>query len=164
MPNLQRPMIVPTTSQPGLLDRRCEMAGTTTTTPGRLRLAVLGDGNASVVAAEDVRGFELHDVSAERIGSVEDVVVDETGRVRFLKVGSGGVLGLGRAHRLVPVDVIDNVAGESVFLKVGRDDVLDAPDWQPVDDPSTIERVCVHFGCQPFWADGYRAPDWTEPS
>ncbi|CAN5685914.1 hypothetical protein BH23CHL8_BH23CHL8_23150 [soil metagenome] len=132
----------------------------TTQIPTPVRLALLSDELATVVASEDVRGFEIRDAANRRIGSVEDLAVDPAGRVRFLKTGTGGVLGLGRTHRLIPVDIVESVADETVFLKTTSDRVADSPEWESLDEPD-VERVCSFHGCRPPWSDGYVAPDWT---
>ena len=75
-------------------------------------LATLDDG-MHVLATENVQGFEVRDIDNHPVGRVDDLVVDrEAGRVRFLKVADDGILGLGfgREHRLVPVDVVQDLA------------------------------------------------------
>ena len=128
------------------------------------QLATLDDG-MHVLAAENVQGFAVRDIDNHPVGSVDDLVVDrEVGRVRFLKVADNGILGLGfgREHRLVPVDVIQGVVGDTVFLKTDRDVVDYAPKWTQLSD-SHVTSVLRYFGCTPFWSSDYRAPEWTTP-
>ena len=134
-----------------------------TWSPAQVRLALVVEHGASVVAAEDVRGFDARDSANRHIGSVDDLVIDvDSARVRFLKVGMGGLLGFGREHRLVPVDIVDAVSEGFVFLDTSAERIADAPAWVSHDDQAHIEQVCRYHGCQPYWSDGYRAPDWAE--
>jgi len=127
------------------------------------RLTTQDDG-AAVLAAENVRGYDVRDVDNQRLGRVDDLIIEEsTGRVRFLKIGDGGVLGIGRTHRLVPVDVVKGVSGDYVFLDVSQMQFDNAPTWRPLADPTYTTEVLRYFGTQPFWKPGYVQPDWVTP-
>ena len=124
---------------------------------------MVGEHGAAVVASEDVRGYDVRDTANRPIGTVDDLALDtDSARVRFLKVGTGGLLGFGRQHRMVPVDVIDSVSNGFVFLDATAERIAAAPAWEWHDDEAHFEHVCRYFGCQPFWSEGYRNPDWTE--
>lgn len=132
-----------------------------TRSPGRLHLVML-EGAVGVLPREDVRGLVVKDANAAKVGEVDDLVIDaDAGRVRFMKVGHGGLLGLGRDHRLVPVDVIDSVAGDTVFIRPPVAHVEEAPNWGGLESEIFMKDLCRHFGCEPYWSDGYRTPDWT---
>ena len=127
------------------------------------RLAALADTGAAVLSSEDVRGSDVRDPAAEKIGTVEDLIVDTaTGRVRFLRVGTGGLLGFGRTHRLIPVDAVTDVVQGAVFLDRPRERLEDAPvEADRLDDERYIGDLYAFYGFQPFWAADYRQPDWT---
>ena len=128
-------------------------------------LATLDHG-MHVLAAENVQGFAVRDIDNHPVGIVDDLVVDrEAGRGRFLKVADDGILGLGfgREHRMVPVDVVQDVAGDTVFLKTDPDVVDFAPKWRPLSDGTYVSSIIRYFGCTPFWSSDYRAPEWTSP-
>ena len=128
------------------------------------QLATLGQGMA-VLAAENVQGFAVRDINDESVGRVEDLVIDsEAGRVRFLDIADDGILGLGfgRDHHLVPVDVVQDVAGDTVFLKTTHD-LVDLAPQGALRDAVQVDQVLRHFGCTPFWSSDYRAPEWTNP-
>lgn len=125
---------------------------------------VTQDEGAHVLAAENVRGYDVRAIDNQRLGRVDDLIIEEsTGRVRFLKIGDGGVLGLGRTHRLVPVDVVKGVSGDYVFLDVSPMQFEDAPKWRPLADPTYVMEVLRYFGAQAFWREGYQPLDWTTP-
>lgn len=132
-----------------------------TRSPGRLHQVLL-DGAVGVLPREDVRGLIVKDRDAAKVGEVDDLVIDaDAGHVRFMKVGFGGLLGLGRDHRLVPVDVVDSIAGDTVFIRPAMRQVKMAPNWGDLDSEVFMDDVCRHYGCETYWADGYQAPDWT---
>jgi len=126
-------------------------------------LVLFSDTTMPVLPSEEVRGRAVMDVDGQRIGKVDDLVLDrDTGRVRFLVLGSGGLIGIGRHRWLVPVDVVSDVAPDAIFLDVTKDRLDDAPEWQNwLDDPEYIGRVYAHFGRAPYWSEGYMQPDWT---
>jgi sporulation protein YlmC with PRC-barrel domain len=122
------------------------------------------DEGAAVLAAENVRGYDVREVDNTHVGKVDDLVIEETtGRVRFLKVGEGGFLGIGRTHRLLPVDVVKGVSGDCVYLDVSKMQFENAPTWRTLADPTYVNEVLRYFGTPAFWKPGYQAPDWTTP-
>ena len=45
----------------------------------------------------DIRGRTVIDSDGAEVGTVDDLLIDEEeDRVRFLRIGSGGILGMGR--------------------------------------------------------------------
>jgi sporulation protein YlmC with PRC-barrel domain len=61
------------------------------------------------ILADDVRGMVVVDANRHRLGEVEDLVVDDEGRVRLLSVVSGGVLGLDTRTRAIPIEAVTRV-------------------------------------------------------
>ena len=60
---------------------------------------------------DDLRDLVVVDPDAHRVGEVDGVVVDTADhRMLMLVVGSGGILGLGRVRRLVPVEAVLEVS------------------------------------------------------
>jgi sporulation protein YlmC with PRC-barrel domain len=121
-----------------------------------------GRAGGDVVASEDVRGRDVYDPDASRIGTVDDVVVDETsGHVRFLRVVRGGLFGFGSTHYLVPVDAVTDVVPHAVFLSVDRSRMDVAPSQPDVLGDDAVQEICEFYGCEPYWVSGYSYPDWA---
>ncbi|GAB4001109.1 hypothetical protein GCM10029992_35500 [Glycomyces albus] len=61
-------------------------------------LVRLGDTELAVASeADDVRGHDVVDVDGDEVGRVDSLLIDRGERkVRFLEVGSGGFLGMGK--------------------------------------------------------------------
>ena len=130
--------------------------------PGRL-IRLSDTGQTVADPAADVRGRRVHDSTGEEVGKVEDLLIDdEERRVRFLRVGAGGFLGLGKDHFLVPVDAITSVEQESVTVSRDRARLQDVPVYDPelAEDPAYYANVYGWWGYGPYWAPGYTYPPY----
>ncbi|MFH5823456.1 PRC-barrel domain-containing protein [Georgenia sp. AZ-5] len=109
----------------------------------------------------DVRGRDIVTTDDEKIGTVDEILIDdEQLRVRFLRVGSGGFLGLGKHHFLVPVDVIIRIEPERVWVDRDRAGMTDVPAYDPelVQDPDYYPNLYGWWGAPPYWGAGYVYP------
>jgi sporulation protein YlmC with PRC-barrel domain len=127
-------------------------------------LTRLGDTDLTVAnEAEDVRGRKVIDRNGDEAGSVDGLLIDEPERkVRFLEVGSGGFLGIGKKQVLIPVDAITRIDGEHVYINRGREEVASGPGYDPElmpePDQPYYEGVYGYYGFMPYWGAGYRYP------
>ena len=104
---------------------------------------------------DDIRGLIVVDPYHHRVGEVDGLIVDRNQRrVRLLVVASGGVLGLDRTRRLVPVDAVTRVDDE-VHIEASCDRVRGAKSDLDFDFDFAMEpaydAVYKHFGYAPFW-------------
>ncbi|GAA4428344.1 hypothetical protein GCM10023169_29350 [Georgenia halophila] len=125
-------------------------------------LVALSDTDLTVQPEDDVRGRPVFDRHDERIGDVDDLVIDEEERrVRFLQVGSGGFLGIGEEKRLVPVDAVSRVE-DNVHIDKTREDVAGSPAYDPEVVRASAEDYYAglysYYGFAPFWGWGYAYP------
>jgi sporulation protein YlmC with PRC-barrel domain len=109
-----------------------------------------GSGLGLARPGDDVRGLTVVDPHGHRIGEVGDLVIDPTSRhSRALIVTSGGLAGMRKTTRLVPVEIVADV-DERVHIRVAHTRVHAAPS----DPASTItrayERVCADYGVRPY--------------
>ncbi len=89
-------------------------------------------------APDDLRDLVVVDPDAHRIGEVDGVVVDLADhRTRMLVVGSGGILGLGRVRRLVPVEAVVEVSDRVRIATSHRAVHLVAP-YDPEEHGDTV--------------------------
>lgn len=114
---------------------------------------------------DDVRGRRVYDKDGNHIGNVEDLIVDTSeNKVRFLRIGQGGFLGIGEKHYLIPVDAITDVNDEGVMLGSQHGQVSGAPDYDP--DLASKDRqrywsgVYDYWGYPPYWTPGYVYPGY----
>ncbi len=122
----------------------------------------LRDANLTVAdPSEDVRGFEVIDRHGEKIGDVDDLLLDlDEKRVRFLRVAHGGFLGIGEEHFLVPVDAVTQIRADRVHIDRERGGIGDAPGYSPelAEQPDYYGDVYGYWGYGPYWASGYAYP------
>jgi sporulation protein YlmC with PRC-barrel domain len=65
-------------------------------------------GHTSAILASRVKGTAVYDGSGDKIGTVEDVVLDKlSNRIMFAALGFGGVLGVGEKYYPVPWSLLD---------------------------------------------------------
>ncbi|MCK6210416.1 PRC-barrel domain-containing protein [Georgenia sp. EYE_87] len=109
----------------------------------------------------DVRGRDVVTSDGEKVGSVDDILIDdEELRVRFLRVSSGGFLGIGKDHFLVPVDVITGIEPERVRVDRDRARLSDVPAYDPelVREGDYYQNLYGWWGAPPYWGAGYTYP------
>jgi len=127
--------------------------------PGRI--VGLSTTNLTVAApAADIRGRTVVDGSGTEIGTVEDLLVDEDEKkVRFLRVGAGGFLGIGRDHFLVPVDAVE-AHEDGVVVPDDRERLQRVPRYDPdlVYDDTYYAELYGWWGFGPYWEPGYVYP------
>lgn len=102
---------------------------------------------------DDLCGKGVLDPQGQRLGKVEDLYIDGQEReVRFLEVGSGGVLGIGEKHFLVPVEAVTEVAEGWVTIELGGTEKVDgpAPFDTSVAPPSADDRRSDDYTSLPF--------------
>jgi sporulation protein YlmC with PRC-barrel domain len=123
-------------------------------------LRKLSDTGETVASAdEDVRGRKVLDNEEQEIGTVDALMVDDAQqKVRFLRVASGGFLGLDRAHVMIPVEAITRVVPHAVCIDRAREDLRGAPLYDPalVDDTDQAYwgGVYGYYGFAPYWGMG----------
>ncbi|HEY7030562.1 MAG TPA: PRC-barrel domain-containing protein [Thermomicrobiales bacterium] len=108
-------------------------------------------------ADEDVRGRVVLTVDGDRIGSVDDLLIDkEEQKVRFLEVGSGGFLGIGERKSLIPIEAVSQVDEQRVVVDHSREHVAAAPIYNPhvVQTDPYLNDVYEHYGYPPPWVPG----------
>jgi sporulation protein YlmC with PRC-barrel domain len=132
---------------------------------GTTRLARLSETDYTIENPEqDVRGRSVVDRQGKEAGTIDDLFFDvEERRVRFLRVSSGGFLGLAETTFLVPVDAVVRVESDRVQIDETGERIREAPplEAEVVEDDERIEDVYRYWGYVPFWAGpGYVAPGY----
>lgn len=109
--------------------------------------------------ADDLRGLTVVDLYQHRIGEVDGLIIDEEERrARLLVVASGGILGLDRTRRLVPVDAVTEV-DDQVHIEASNETVHHSAEYDPgIIAAPAYREVYGHYGYPPFWRPGYVNP------
>jgi hypothetical protein len=92
---------------------------------------------------QDARGRKVLDVNGDEVGTVQDLYVWEgPSTVHLIRV-SGDERGF-----LIPVHTVTNVDEEAVRLEVGKDKVMESPEFEGegVPDPETRRAAFDYYG------------------
>ncbi len=104
-------------------------------------------------SSQDLRGRTVFDGDGLELGVVDDLLIDDQAHhVRFLRVHSGGVFGIGRDIFLVPVEAVVRIDAESVHLGRSSADIASSPPYDPdlVEQPDAMS-LYGYWGYAPYW-------------
>lgn len=125
-------------------------------------LRTLSDRDLTVSEKDvDIRGRFVVDRSGDDIGKVDALLIDDQeSKVRFLRVASGGFLGIGEKTFLIPVDAVTRITEETVTIDQEREHVAGAPAYDPdvVPDVNYYTGLYGYYGYAPYWTAGYAYP------
>jgi len=119
------------------------------------------DAPHRLLPAAPAGGSTVFDRMGERLGHLEDVVVDEvTGKVAYAILRCGGFLGFGRRCRPLPWSLLAyDARRDGYVLRIERRELEQGPSFDPAafdpsDDGAYRERVHAYyapFGAKPHW-------------
>ena len=78
-----------------------------------------------------LRGLSIYNSSHEKIGTLNDLLVDSSGKVQAVVIGVGGFLGIGQHDIAVPMDQIQFVAASRVNAGVAATSATDTAGPSP---------------------------------
>jgi sporulation protein YlmC with PRC-barrel domain len=86
-------------------------------------------GHTKAIRAKKVIGTDVKDRNGEKLGKVEDIVVDkQSGQVMFAVLGFGAVLGMGEKFHPVPWAALDYVEDADAYVvNMTKDQLKSAP-------------------------------------
>lgn len=65
-------------------------------------------GHTTAIRASKVKGTNVYNTAGDKIGHVEDVILDkQSNRILFAALGFGGLLGMGEKYAPVPWSMLD---------------------------------------------------------
>ena len=88
-------------------------------------------GHTSAILASKVKGTAVYNEAGDRVGTVEDVVLDkQTNQILFAALGFGGVLGLGEKYYPVPWSMLDYDEDRGGYVvPMDKDSLQQAPSY-----------------------------------
>jgi sporulation protein YlmC with PRC-barrel domain len=109
------------------------MEDRTVTTNDIATLSLLGDSDLTVADGdEDIRGRTVKDQDGTEIGKVDDLLIDEdVQKVLFMRVESGGFLGVGETKVFIPIDAITMITDVDVRIDQSHEHVAREPRYDP---------------------------------
>ena len=115
-------------------------------------------GHTRLISADKVEGTDVYNPAGDKLGSINDVVIDKlSGKVAYADMSFGGFLGIGERYHPLPWSVLryDTTAGAYVVdlnkqvlegaPTYGRDERVD---WE---DRAWGQRVHDYYGVSPYW-------------
>jgi sporulation protein YlmC with PRC-barrel domain len=86
-------------------------------------------GHTSAIRAKKVLGTAVTDAAGQKIGEIEDIVLDkESNNIMFAVVSFGGFLGIGDKYHPVPWSMLDyNPEAHSYVVSATREQLQSAP-------------------------------------
>jgi hypothetical protein len=112
--------------------------------------------------AEDILDLEVLDRAGQRIGLIEELLVDlRERRVRLLRVRLAGRQRDAGVTRLIPVDAVWRITDRDLSIDRVRAHVDAGPagvGGEP--DQRDLERIYAHYGYYPYWVPGYLYPSY----
>jgi sporulation protein YlmC with PRC-barrel domain len=116
---------------------------------------------------QDLRGRKVVDRDGAQIGHVSNLFIDRSERkVRMLEIRTGGFLGIGERHVVLPIDSILRVSKDLVTVRDVRAFVAASPAYDPklVVDPrqEAWAPFYGYYGVTPYWDGAYTYPRYPE--
>lgn len=114
--------------------------------------------SGSLIAGHQVAGTAVYDTAGEKLGAIEDVMIDKkSGRIAYAILSFGGFLGIGGKHHPLPWTNLryDTTLGGYV-VNLDRSALEGAPayaDDEPAawEDPAWGQRVHDYYKAEPYW-------------
>jgi sporulation protein YlmC with PRC-barrel domain len=89
-------------------------------------------GHTSAILASRVKGTSVYNDQGEKIGTVEDVVLDkQSNRIMFAALGFGGFLGMGEKYYPVPWSMLDYREDKDGYvIPLSKEKLENAPSYE----------------------------------
>jgi hypothetical protein len=111
-----------------------------------------------LIAVDEITGSEVYNMAGEKLGVIEDIMIDRTsGRAIYAVMAFGGFLAAGDKHRPLPWSVLSYDPVKSGYVvNLDRTKLEKAPGWHLAKDfqwTSEYGRQIDHYYETPsFWA------------
>ena len=113
----------------------------------------------NVHKASELIGMNVENVSDQKVGDISNLGLDlRAGRIAYVILGSGGVLGVGDKLYVMPPNAF-TLGSDAKTLVTGIDKerlegapMLNNQNWRQISDPQFATRVYKHYDKQPYWS------------
>ena len=82
-------------------------------------------GHTRAILASKVQGTSVYNTAGDKIGEVEDIILDKTSnRIMYAALGFGGLLGMGEKYAPVPWSMLDYQPDKGGYVVPMSEDVI----------------------------------------
>jgi len=128
----------------------------------RTARSVAGDLRATetfnLIAADKVEGTSVYNRGGEKLGTVENLMIDKlNGRVSYAVMSFGGFLGMGESRHPLPWDTLKYDTGIGGYVvDMDSDKLRGAPTYDEAqgvnwEDRDWNKRLHDYYGVAPYW-------------
>lgn len=110
------------------------------------------------LSAGTLKGDKVVNFQNEDIGKVEEIMIDiHTGRVAYVVVSFGGILGIGNKLFAVPWSSLQVDTERKCFVMDAHKELLenapgfDKNDWPETPNGQWFHDVYTYYGQEPYW-------------
>jgi sporulation protein YlmC with PRC-barrel domain len=113
--------------------------------------------SGSLIAAEKVNGTNVYNPKGEKLGSVEDIMIDKvSGKAIYAVMSFGGFLGIGDKHHPLPwASLKYDTSKEGYVVNLDKKTLEGAPSYDSDDDfswtPDYGRKVDKYYGVPTYW-------------
>jgi len=115
-------------------------------------------GHTTAIRAKKVIGTNVKDGKGEKLGEVEDIVLDkQSNQIMFAIVGFGGVLGMGEKYHPVPWSTLDyDKDADSYVVNLTKEQLKAAPadsmeELTKNDGLGFRDKTYAYYKAKPYW-------------
>ena len=120
--------------------------------------AVAIEETAQLIAAGKVGGTPVYNRHAERLGTVEDVMLDKrSGRVAYAVMSFGGFLGIGERYHAVPWSMLDYEKSHGGYVVPFTKEQIEAAPAHSIEELSGADgqkardSAFDYYKVDPYW-------------
>ena len=113
--------------------------------------------SGSLIAAEKVNGTDVYNMNGDKLGSVDDIMLDKvSGKAIYAVMSFGGFLGIGEKQHPLPWSALtyDETKGGYV-VNLDKRKLENAPTLDPDEDfewtPDYGRRIDTYYGAPTYW-------------
>ena len=110
------------------------------------------DETTNLIASNKVEGTKIYSIQGEKLGEVDHMMIGKlSGRVEYVVMASGGLLGMGEKRYPLPWDVLDYHTDKGGYvINIDKEQLKNGPAFekneQPVYDRAFGEKIYAHYG------------------
>jgi sporulation protein YlmC with PRC-barrel domain len=115
-------------------------------------------GHTSAIRAKKVIGTSVKDQSGNKIGSIEDIVLDKSSNsIMFAVVGFGGFLGMAEKYHPIPWAALDYQESENAYIVSYTKEQLEGAPAGSIDDLTredglgTRDQTYRYYNAPRYW-------------